>query len=374
MNTCLSRTICILCLGVAALFFAVHAMHAQTKDVVVEEIIARVNNDIVTLSDFQKAQATLRQEVSQDCQACTPDKMDAEYKDRSKNLLRDLIDQDLLVQRAKDEGVSVETDLIKRLDDVRKENNLTSLDDLEKAVESQGLSWDDYKAQIRNSLLTQEVIRRDVGSRINISDSDAHAYYDAHKDEFVKPEEVVLAEIFLSTEGKTPQEMGVIEMKADELHQRLVNGDDFNEIAKRYSEGSTAKDGGELGTFQRGQLSKQIEDAVFKLDKGRFTDVIQTKTGFEVLKVEAHYIAGLQPYEKVQDDIMNRIYMQRVQPALRDYLAQLREESYVTVKPGYVDSAAVAGASVITEVAPTPDTQEKTKGKKKFPHPKVNGL
>ncbi|HUO36250.1 MAG TPA: peptidylprolyl isomerase [Candidatus Acidoferrum sp.] len=374
MNTCLSRTICILCLVLATLFFAVHALHAQTKDVVVEEIIARVNNDIVTLSDYEKAQATLRQEVAQDCQGCTQDKLDDEYRTRSKDLLRDLIDQDLLVQRAKDEGVSVETDLIKRLDDVRKENNLASLDDLEKAVESQGLSWDDYKAQLRNSLLTQEIIRRDVGSRINISDSDSRAYYEAHKQEFVKPEEVVLAEIFLSTQGKTPQEMGVIEVKADDLHQRLVNGDDFNELAKRYSEGSTAKDGGELGTFQRGQLSKQIEDAVFKLDKGHITDVIQTKTGFEILKVEAHYIAGLQPYEKVQDDIMNRIYMQRVQPALRDYLAQLREESYVTVKPGYVDSAAVPGTSVITEVAPTPDTQEKTKGKKKFPHPKVNGL
>jgi len=374
MKTCMARPLCILCLLLSAPLIVVHALHAQTKDVVVEEIVARVNNDIVTLSDLQKADAALRQEVSQDCQGCTPDKLDAEYKDRSKDVLRDLIDQDLLVQRAKDEGVSVETDLIKHLDDVRKENNLASLDDLEKAVESQGLSWEDYKSQIRNNLLTQEVIRRDVGSRINIAESDSKAYYDAHKQDFVRPEEVVLAEMFLSTEGKSPEEMASVERKADDLHARLVNGDDFNELAKRYSDGSTAKDGGELGTFQRGQLSKQIEDAVFKLDKGQITSVIQTKTGFEILKVEAHYVAGLQPYEKVQDEIMNRLYMQRVQPALRDYLGQLREQSYVKVKPGYVDSAAVPGASVITEVAPTPDTQEKSKGKKKIPHPKVNGL
>jgi peptidyl-prolyl cis-trans isomerase SurA len=340
MNTCLTRAFCILFLASAALFLFAHTGRAQSgKSVVVEEIVARVNNDIVTTSDFQKADAALHQEISQDCQGCPPDKMDAEYKTRSKDLLRDLIDQDLLVQRAKDEGISVETDLIKHLDEVRKENNLASLDDLEKAVESQGLSWEDYKSQIRDNLLTQEVIRRDVGSRINIADSDSHAYY---------------------------------EVKADDLHKRLVNGDDFNELAKRYSEGSTAANGGELGTFQHGQLSKQIEDAVFKLDKGQITDVIQTKTGFEILKVEAHYVAGLQPFEKVQDDIMNRIYMQRVQPALREYLAQLREESYVKVKPGYVDSAAVPGASVITEVAPTPDTQDKSKGKKKIPHPKVN--
>jgi peptidyl-prolyl cis-trans isomerase SurA len=374
MNTCLTRVFCILSLACTGLFLLAHTSRAQDgKSTVVEEIVARVNNDIITSSDFQKADAALRQEITQDCQGCPPDKMDAEYKTRSKDLLRDLIDQDLLVQRAKDEGVSVETDLIKHLDDVRKENNLASLDDLEKAVESQGLSWEDYKSQIRDNLLTQEVIRRDVGSRINIADSDSRTYYDEHKQEFVKPEEVVLAEIFLSTEGKSPQEMASVEVKADDLHKRLVNGDDFNDLAKRYSEGSTAANGGELGTFQHGQLSKQIEDAVFKLEKGQITSVIQTKTGFEILKVEAHYVAGLQPYEKVQDEIMNRIYMQRVQPALREYLAQLREESYVKVKPGYVDSAAVPGASVITEVAPTPDTQEKSKGKKKIPHPKVNG-
>ena len=374
MNTCLGRTFLILALAGSGITLAAHTLHAQAKDVVVEEIIARVNNDIVTLSDFQKAQAALRDEIAQGCQGCSQDKMEEEYKDKSKDLLRDLIDQDLLVQRAKDEGISVETDLIKHLDDVRKDNNLASIDDLEKAVESQGLSWEDYKTQIRNNLLTQEVIRRDVGSRINIADSDSKAYYEEHKADYVRPEEVVLAEIFLGTEGKTPEEMASVERKADDLRARLTNGDDFNELAKRYSEGSTAKDGGELGTFQRGQLSKQIEDAVFKLDKGQMTSVIQTKTGFEILKVEAHYVAGQQPYEKVQDEIMNHMYMQRVQPALREYLAQLREQSYLKVNPGYVDSAAVPGTSVITEVAPTPDTTEKSKGKKKIPHPKVNGL
>ena len=374
MNTCLGRTFLILALAGSGITLAAHTLHAQAKDVVVEEIIARVNNDIVTLSDFQKAQAALRDEIAQGCQGCSQDKMEEEYKEKSKDLLRDLIDQDLLVQRAKDEGISVETDLIKHLDDVRKDNNLASIDDLEKAVESQGLSWEDYKTQIRNNLLTQEVIRRDVGSRINIADSDSKAYYEEHKADYVRPEEVVLAEIFLGTEGKTPEEMASVERKADDLRARLTNGDDFNELAKRYSEGSTAKDGGELGTFQRGQLSKQIEDAVFKLDKGQMTSVIQTKTGFEILKVEAHYVAGQQPYEKVQDEIMNHMYMQRVQPALREYLAQLREQSYLKVNPGYVDSAAVPGTSVITEVAPTPDTTEKSKGKKKIPHPKVNGL
>jgi parvulin-like peptidyl-prolyl isomerase len=152
-----------------------------------------------------------------------------------------------------------------------------------------------------------------------------------------------------------------------------VKGEDFSALAKRYSEGSTADEEGNLGEFERGQLSKQLEDAVFTMDKGQITDVIQTKTGFEILKVLDHFQAGLQPLDKVEPEITNVLYKQKMEPAMRTYLAQLREESYVMVKPGYTDTAAVPGATVIQEVAPTPDSTTKKKDKKKLPVPKVNG-
>ena len=346
---------------------------AQTKAMVVEEIIARVNNDVITMSDYQKAEEQLREEVAHDCQGCAQDKLMAEFKDQQKDLLRGLIDQSLMVQRAKDMGISVESDVIKRLDDVRKQNGLATMEDLEKAVEGSGLAWEDYKTTIRNGLLTQEVVRREVGSHINIPNDEVKQYYDAHPQEFTRPEQVVLAEIFLSTEGKSPEEIASVQRKAEDLRNRVMKGDDFNEIAKRYSEGSTAKDGGDLGTFKKSELAPQLEEVVFKMDKGQITDVIQTKTGFEVLKVENHYQAGLQPMDKVENEIMNRLYMVKMQPQMRDYLGTLREESYVMVKPGYTDTAAVAGVSVIQEVQPTPDVAQKKKEKKKMPLPKVNG-
>jgi len=350
------------------------AARAQAKSVVVEEIIARVNNDVITMSDYQKADEQLREEVAHDCQGCPQDKLMAEFKEQQKDLLRGLIDQSLMVQRAKDMGISVESDVIKRLDDVRKQNQLASMEDLEKAVEGSGLAWEDYKTTIRNGLLTQEVVRREVGSHINIPGDEVKKYYDAHPQEFTRPEQVEISEIFLSTEGKSPEEIESVQKKAEDLRNRVMKGDDFNEIAKRYSEGSTAKDqGGSLGTFKQSELAPQLEEVVFKMDKGQITDVIQTKTGFEILKVEAHFKAGLQPMDKVENEIMNRLYMQKMQPQMRDYLGQLREESYVMVKPGYTDTAAVAGASVIQEVQPTPDVAVKKKDKKKLPLPKVNG-
>jgi len=361
----------ILAIACSFIAFAPSSARAQAKAAVVEEIIARVNNDIITQSDYQHADMQLKDEIAHDCQNCPGDKLAAEYKDQQKDLLRGLIDQSLMVQRAKDMGISVESDLVKRLDDVRKQNNLGSIDDLEKAVEGSGLPWEDYKTQIRNGMLTQEVIRREVGSHINIPNEEVKTYYDAHPQEFTRPEQVDLSEIFLSTEGKSPEEIESTQRKAEDLLARVKKGDDFNEIAKRYSEGSTKDQGGDLGSFKTGVLAPQLDAIVFKLEKGQITDVIQTKTGFEILKVNAHFQAGLQPLDKVENEVMNKLYLEKMQPTMRTYLGELREESYVNVKPGYTDSAAVAGASVIQEVQPTPDVATKNKAKKKVPLPKA---
>jgi peptidyl-prolyl cis-trans isomerase SurA len=369
----ISRTESISVWAFSALLLLISAgARAQSKGVVVEQIVARVNNQIITLSDYEKAHDSLRQEVTQDCQGCSPDKIQAGIKEREKDLLRDLIDQQLLIERAKDMSITVDTQVIKELDDVRKQNNLASIDDLEKAVESEGLSWEDYKNQIRNRLLTQEVISREVASHIEIGRDEVKQFYEAHKSEFVLPEQVELAEIMLSTAEKSPEDMVAIRMKAEDLRRRVLRGDDFSEIAKRYSDGPTAKDGGGLGMFEHGQLSKQFEDAVFKLEKGQITDVIEAKTGFEILKVIDHFQPGQQPFEKVEDSIANRLRMQRMEPELRKYFAELREESYVMVKPGFTDTAAIPGGTVIQEASPTPDTTPKGK-KKKLPIPKVNG-
>ncbi|HTZ99105.1 MAG TPA: peptidylprolyl isomerase [Candidatus Aquilonibacter sp.] len=375
MKKQISFAISLVGFGVLALTAGVGAQTqtSQSKDVLVEEIVARVNNQIITLSDYQKQAQGLADEVRQDCQNCSQDHLAAEVKDRQKNLLRDMIDQQLLIERAKDMDISVETDLVKRLDEVRKENNLATMDDLEKAVEKQGIVWEDYKNQMRNDLLTQKVIQQEVGERMDIGSDEIKKYYEAHKQDFVRPEQVDLSEIFLSTDGKTPEEIAAIKTKADDLHKRIVNGDDFATMAKRYSDASTAQQGGELGLFERGQMAQQLEDVVFKLDRNGVTDVIQTKTGFEILRVNEHYQAGLQPLDKVEDQISNILYKQKMDPAMRDYLAQLREESYVTVRPGFTDTAAVPGATVIQEVAPTPDAADKKKNKHKVPLPKASG-
>ena len=333
----------------------------------VEEIIARVNNEIITRSEYDKARQSAQDDAKQECEnRCTPEQLKADVDDRQKNALRDLIDTSLLIQRAKDMGVSVEPELIKKLDAIRIQNKLASMEELEKAVSGQGMNWEDFKNNIRNGLLTQRVIGSEVGSHITIGDDEIQKYYEAHKTEFVRPEQVALREIEVSTQGKKPEEIPDLKKKAETALKRVQDGEDFGEIAKRLSDSNTKAQGGFLGLYKRGELSKELEDKVFKMKKNDLTEVTETKQGFLILQVLEHYDEGEQSLAKVKTEIMDKLYGGRMEPKMREYLKTLREQSFVVIKPGYQDVAGGAGNSEIQEVSATPEASKSRKGRKKF--------
>jgi len=333
---------------------------------VVEEIIARVNNEIITMSELSKARVAAEEDARQDCNGrCNSEQLQVAIEDRQKFALRDLIDQSLLAQRGKDMGINVEPDVVKQLDQIRISNNLKDLDDLEKAVTSQGINWEDFKNNIRNKILTRQVISEEVGRHITIGRDDAMKYYEEHKKEFERPEQVALRAIEIKTEGKKESEIPALKTKAEGLLKRVQDGEDFGQLAKRFSDGSTAQQGGFLGVYKRGELSKELEDKVFAMKKNELTGVIDTKQGFLILQMLEHYTEGEQSFDKVENEIMDHLYSERMEPALREYLKTLREQSYVVVKPGFQDAAG-GGNSEIEEVSTTPETSKEKKPHKKY--------
>lgn len=334
------------------------------KGDVIEDIVARVNDDIITSHQLDQAKQSLKDEIKQECSGCNDAKIESEYQQQEKNVLSDLIDQSLLVQRAKDEGITADADVIKQLDQIRLSNHLDSLEALQRAVEASGMNWDDYKKSLTEHFLTQKLIQQDVGGSVQIDPSDVKKYYEEHKSQFNLPETVVLREIFLSTKGKTPAQVEAVRKQIENIRQRILNGDDFGQLAKLYSQSPDASDSGEMGSFQRGQLSPNIEDQVFKLQHNQMTPVIQSADGFEFFQVEQHYQAGIQPLDAVEGKIENALYQERMPKAYHDFLQELRKESYIRVQPGYVDVNAVA-QTPIEEVVPGADTAGKGKKKKK---------
>jgi peptidyl-prolyl cis-trans isomerase SurA len=337
---------------------AAPASQSPYQGTVVEDIVARVNDQIISKSDYQRADQELESQAQQ--QGWSQQQL---FEGRH-DLLRDLIDQQLLLSKGKELGITGETEVVKRLDDIRKQNHLDSMDDLQKAAESQGVSFEDFKQHIRDGIISSSVIRDEVGRHLNLSQADVQKYYDTHKSDFDSPETVHLSEILIPTANPDDAaQVAEAQTKADAVVAKLKSGADFAQVAKAESGGSTAAQGGELGEYRRGQgqLAKVLEDQTFVLKAGEYTQPIRTKQGFVILKVTEHTPGGVQPLKDVEPQVEDALYSQKMSPALRQYLTKLREESYVDIKPGFEDAGASPNESKPVYSAYTPPTGKKKK-------------
>jgi peptidyl-prolyl cis-trans isomerase SurA len=346
------------------LLLAVLAPGGSFADTVVEEIIARVNSRIITRTDYQREQQQLKDEAQQQDAA----RAQQIIADGQKDVLRGLIDRELLLEKGKDLDITADTELIKKLDDMRKQMKLQSMDDLEKAAEAQGISFEDFKQNMRTEIITQQVIQREVGGRLNITKEEEQKFYEEHKSELQRQEQVTLSEILISTEqaGNDQLKIGQARAKAEDLLKQIKAGAKFEDIAKKESQGPSAAQGGDLGPFERGKLAKQLEDLTFAMKKDEVSDVIPTKQGFVILKVTDHQAAGIPPMNEMESRLQEAVYMTKLQPALREYLKKLREEAFIDIKPGYVDTGASPNQSkpVVTTAAKEASAKELKKRKK----------
>ncbi|MGH9500963.1 MAG: peptidylprolyl isomerase [Terriglobales bacterium] len=340
---------------------------AFASDTVVEEIIARVNNQIITRTEFERSQEDLKKEAQQQ------DPVNAEklVAEREKDVLRDLIDQQLLLEKGKDIGITADTELIKKLDEMRKEMNLDSMEALEKAAQAQGISFEDFKQNMRNQIISQQVIGREVGQRLTIDKEEEKKFYDSHQNELNQPERIKLSEILISTEKKPKdlteeQQLQAAKAKAEGLLEEIKKGAKFEDVAKKSSEGPSAAQGGDLGYFKRGTLAKELEDITFAMKAGDVSNVIRTRQGFVILKVLEHYQAGVPPFNQIEPRIQDAVYMQKLQPALREYLTKLREDAFIDIKPGYVDTAASPNETKPVETTVADAKAKPLKKKKKL--------
>jgi peptidyl-prolyl cis-trans isomerase SurA len=377
---------------------------APSSGQTVEEIITHVNNQIITRSEFERSKDQLRDEIKQQ----NVKDPDAVYTEREKDILRDLVDQQLLLDKGKDLGITGDTELIKRLDQMRKDMKLETLEDLEKEATKQGVSWEDFKQNMRNQIITQKVIGQEVSGHLSVTKEEEQKFYDDHKSEMEAPEAIRLSEILVAPKIISPEPaptvapvatdsnapaattppaqptdeaahqaadaaaLSAAEAKANDLLKQIRDGASFEDVAKKSSDGPSAADGGALGIFKRGQLAKELEDKTFAMKAGEVTDVIRTKQGYVILKVVEHQMAGIPPLKDVLPKIQDALYYEKLQPALRAYLTKLREEAYIKYADGYVDTGMSANQTQPVETVAAKEADAKKLGKKK--HKKLGFL
>jgi peptidyl-prolyl cis-trans isomerase SurA len=336
--------------------------------VTVEDIVARVNDQIITRSDYDRAMKELDDAARQ--HGASMQEISAAHKD----LLRNLIDQQLWLSKGKELGITGETELINRLNDIRKQYNLETIEDLEKAAKEQGVSFEDFKANIRNGLITQLVMRQEVGKRVQFTPGEAQRYFEQHKQEYAQQESESLSEILVSTgtpapsatvpggvQPEDPAALAAAQAKANDIEAKLHAGGDFSQLARSFSDGTTAATGGDLGQYHRGQLAKVLEDKTFGLKAGQFTEPIRTRQGFVILKVTEHTPGGVPAYKDVAQQVEENFYMARMEPAMRSYLTTMREQAFIDIKAGYTDTGASVKQTKPIYSAYTPPTPKKKK-------------
>jgi peptidyl-prolyl cis-trans isomerase SurA len=311
-------------------------VHAQEGEpVVIDEVIAQVNDGIVTLSQLKREMKerveTMKQNGMNEQQAT------AEVEKRKSELIATLINEQLLLQKGKEMDLTqkVEEEVNKRMLQVAKDNGLTSMEKLCEAMAQTGMKCEDVRQTMRVEIMKQAVLESEVDSKLfyGFSPDELRAYFEAHKDKFFKPESVELSQIFLELAGKQEPD---VKTRATQLVTQLRGGADFVTLAKAYSE-RDAQTGGKVGTFQVTNLRPDIAGAIKNVKAGGVSDPLRTDEGYQILRVDSR-TAGSTSATFVENEVRGAMTEERVGKAREDYLQGLRNEGYIKIADSYRDS------------------------------------
>ncbi len=328
----------------AALVLAGGALGASDVRVV-EEIVAKVNGEIITKGDLDEGRHDLENEARE--QGLSGAQLTRFVNEAVPNLLRDKIDQLLLVQRGEELEIKVDPEVTRWIAGIQFRSGISDPEKFAAFVlETYGVPLEDLKKREHDKLMSERIIGGEVQSRIFISEADMQKYYNEHHDKFMRQEEVYLSQILISTEHKTPEQVANAERKAKELVARLRQGEKFSDLAVVNSDDTaTSKEGGYIGSFKRSDLLPAIADQVFAQKKGYITDPIKldNPAGFLILKVEDSHEAGQATFDEVRDEIQSFLASPQMEGKIRDFLTTLRQNAFLEIRAGYVDTAPAPG-------------------------------
>ena len=299
-------------------------LQAQTTPAkVVDRIVAQVNDDIITLSDLNRAMAELRQVLAD---KYAGDQLEQAIKKEQDNVLEELIRKKLILQKATELGIGTGMDVqvSSYIEQLRKQNNIKDMDEFEHALEQQGKTMESFRDDIKKEMIIQDVIGYFVDSRITLLSEEIQRYYNDHAKDYSSPEEVTLSEILVPNSAD-----GQAEALANEYRKHLLQGESFAAVASQYSKGKTAGKGGGIGTYQVAKLDPQIAAAIASVKEGDFSQAIKINEGFVIFRVDARKPSVVRPFDEVKDEVKTLLYQQKRTPEMERFIAQLKEDAYI---------------------------------------------
>ncbi|OGD38720.1 MAG: hypothetical protein A2V45_13850 [Candidatus Aminicenantes bacterium RBG_19FT_COMBO_58_17] len=292
---------------------------------VVEEIVAIVNEDIITLSDFKEYHDSVYQMMRGQLKG---EEFDTQYERVKKDMLETMITDLLLLQLAKKKQYNVAEDVKNYVDRLKQENNIETDAQFRQALLQQGIQFEQFLKQIEENILRQLLVSQEVDRSIVVDETEGVNYYKIDQAEFVEPEEYKLRAVYLSTESRTADEL---EARKAEISDRVAAGQDFALLAGELGDSPLKENQGDLGFIKKGQLDKTLEEAVVNLKAGEMTPWVQAKNGWYRLKLEEKKESRLKPYDEVKKDIWEKIFMQKKSKKLAEFLKDIRAKNYIKI-------------------------------------------
>ncbi|MBU4371017.1 MAG: SurA N-terminal domain-containing protein [Proteobacteria bacterium] len=316
--------------GTVAMFLCVSAQAGVADRIVADRIVAVVNDEVITLSELNNAFEPYQERFTANYQGRDREKALGETRAA---LLNRMIDNLLMEQESRKTGITVRSEEVTdAINDMQKQRKV-SPDEFQKALQQEGMTLDAYRKDIRDQLVRLKLIRRDIKSKVAVTDEEIGEYYRKHREDYEGKEAVRIKQILLLLpKEENPAAKEKLRADADAIHKRLLNGEPFEMLSAKFSQGPAAAEGGDIGYIERGMIHSEVEDAAFTLPLNQISGVIESPVGFHIIQVVDRRGAGLKAIENVREEIREKIDREKMEKKFGEWLAELRKKSHIEIK------------------------------------------
>jgi parvulin-like peptidyl-prolyl isomerase len=206
-------------------------------------------------------------------------------------------------------------------------------DEFNKALEREGMTLEFYKKNMRDQLMRIKLIRRDIRSRVAVTDEEIGEYYQRHREDYEGKEAVRIKQILIILpNGADSAVKEKLRADAESIHRRLMNGEPFDQLSARYSQGPEAATGGDIGYIEKGSILPEVDDAAFRMPLHQISDVIESSVGFHIIQVIDRRGAGMKAIENVREEIREKINREKSEKKFGEWIEELRKKSHIEIK------------------------------------------
>ncbi len=338
----------------ALLVVLASASTATAQSTIIEQVLVKVNGEIITKTDLEARQIAALRQRNPNLRPNSDEELQKALNEVTPAVILDAVDEMLMVQRGKELGFTMSPDRFNSiLENIKKENKIESDEQLQAALKQEGMTMADLRRQLEKTMLVQQVQQTEIMQKLQVTDTELKAYYDAHKDEFGTTPSITLREITINV--STPAVPGSVssapsaaqddaaKAKAEEVRAKIVAGEPFPRLAADYSDSGSKANGGLVGPLSKTDLSEELQQAIAGLKTGGVTPVLRTSRGYQIIKVENLQDSTTKPFDEARGEIADKIANNKRGGEYQKFITRLRGDAIIDWKNDEIKKAYEVG-------------------------------